>query len=53
MIKMLKIQKIPNLLLLVDRDDQLAYFTMLTPINVFTILQDVVDEYVGLGILIG
>jgi hypothetical protein len=24
-------QKIPNLLLLVGKDDQLAYFTMLTP----------------------
>jgi hypothetical protein len=30
-IKMLKMQKIPNLLLLVGRDDQLVYFTMLTP----------------------
>ncbi len=31
MTKMLKIQKIPNLVLLISRDDQLAYFTMLTP----------------------
>jgi replication initiation and membrane attachment protein DnaB len=31
MTKMSKIQKIPNLLLLVDRDDQLAYFILLTP----------------------
>jgi hypothetical protein len=51
MIKMLKMQKIPNLLLLIDKDVQLAYFTTLTPINVFTILQDVVDEYVGLWYL--
>jgi hypothetical protein len=32
---MLKIQKIPNLLLLVDRDDQLAYFTMFTLVKVW------------------
>jgi hypothetical protein len=38
MIKMLKMQKIPNLFFLVYKDDQLAYFTMLTPINVLTIL---------------
>ncbi len=31
MTKMLKMQKIPNLILLISRDDQLAYFTMLTP----------------------
>jgi hypothetical protein len=30
---MLKMQKTPNLLLLVVKDDQLAYFTMLTPIS--------------------
>jgi hypothetical protein len=32
MTKMLKMQKIPNLFLLVGRDDQLVYFTMLSPI---------------------
>ncbi len=31
MTKMLKMQKIPNLVLLISRDDQLAYFTMFTP----------------------
>jgi hypothetical protein len=29
--KMLKMQKIPNLLLFVSRDHQLVYFTMLSP----------------------
>jgi hypothetical protein len=29
---MFKMQKIPNLFLLVGRDDQLVYFTMLSPI---------------------
>ncbi len=33
MIKMLKKEKIPNLLWFVSRDDQLASFTMLTPFN--------------------
>jgi hypothetical protein len=28
-----KMQKILNLLLLINRDDQLTYFTMLTPIS--------------------
>jgi hypothetical protein len=32
MIKMPKMQKISDLLLISNRDDQLAYFTMLTPI---------------------
>jgi len=31
MTKMPKMQKIPNLLLLVIRDDQLAYFILFTP----------------------
>jgi len=31
MTKMLKMQKIPNLLLLVGRDQQLVYFTTLSP----------------------
>jgi len=31
MTKMPKIQKIPNLLLFADRDDQLAYFILLKP----------------------
>jgi hypothetical protein len=33
MTKIFKMQIIPNLFLLVGRDDQLAYFTMLTPIS--------------------
>jgi hypothetical protein len=33
MTKMIKMQKIPNLLLLVGRDDQLAYFILLTPLE--------------------
>jgi hypothetical protein len=32
MTKVPKMQKIPNPLLIVGRDDQVAYFTMLTPI---------------------
>ncbi len=31
MTKMLKMQKIPNLLLLANRDEQLAYFILLAP----------------------
>jgi hypothetical protein len=31
MTKMPKMQKNPNLLLLADKDDQLAYFILLTP----------------------
>jgi len=35
---MFKMQKIPNLLLRVNKDDRLTYFTLFTPISVFTIL---------------
>jgi hypothetical protein len=34
MIKMPKMQKIPNLFLFIGRDHQLVYFTMLSPTSV-------------------
>ncbi len=39
MTKMPKMQKIPNLLLLIGRDHQLVYFTMLSPLILVPIRQ--------------
>jgi len=37
MTKMPEMQKIPNLLLLVNRDHQLVYFTMLSPCGILVL----------------